>query len=246
VTEAKWLEGAELTSLLHFARDIVSDRQVRLFVCACCRRVWDDLDGKCRTAVDAAERFADGTAQPHELRFCREAAEQTYDQQRQRAFSALIRANGKRRDYVTAAYRVAGAAEAACRAAEDVLVPSGEQAFYPYPFMMDCGGGPHDAMHISYSLSACQAVFRDCCDLWREIVGNPFRDAECADEWRTDTVLAVARRAYDAREFGALPVLADALQDAGCDSTDLLNHLRDPHAEHVRGCWALDLVLGKE
>ena len=80
----------------------------------------------------------------------------------------------------------------------------------------------------------------------REIVGNPFRDAECADEWRTDTVLAVARRAYDAREFGALPVLADALQDAGCDSADLLDHLRDPHAEHVRGCWALDLVLGKE
>jgi hypothetical protein len=64
--------------------------------------------------------------------------------------------------------------------------------------------------------------------------------------WRTETVLAVARRAYDAREFGALPILADALQDAGCDSADLLNHLRDPHAEHVRGCWALDLVLGKE
>ena len=42
------------------------------------------------------------------------------------------------------------------------------------------------------------------------------------------------------------PVLADALQDAGCDGDELLSHLRDPNATHVRGCWALDLVLGKE
>jgi hypothetical protein len=80
----------------------------------------------------------------------------------------------------------------------------------------------------------------------REVFGNPFRPVRFNPAWRTDTVLAVARRAYDAREFGALPILADALQDAGCDSADLLDHPRDPHAEHVRGCWALDLVLGKE
>jgi hypothetical protein len=43
-----------------------------------------------------------------------------------------------------------------------------------------------------------------------------------------------------------MPILADALQDAGCDADALLNHLRDPHATHVRGCWALDLVHGKE
>jgi hypothetical protein len=41
-------------------------------------------------------------------------------------------------------------------------------------------------------------------------------------------------------------ILADALQDAGCDSDDILDHLRDPHATHVRGCWVVDLVLGKE
>ena len=80
----------------------------------------------------------------------------------------------------------------------------------------------------------------------REVFGNPFRPAFFNTAWRTDTVLAVALRAYESREFGALPVLADALQDSGCDSADLLNHLGDPHAEHVRGCWALYLVLGKE
>ena len=50
---------------------------------------------------------------------------------------------------------------------------------------------------------------------------------------------------YDARDFSAMPILADALQDAGCDSDDILNHCRSGGV-HVRGCWVVDLVLGKE
>jgi anti-sigma B factor antagonist len=76
-----------------------------------------------------------------------------------------------------------------------------------------------------------------------EFFGNPHRTATCAPEWRTDTVLALARRAYDAREFEVLPILADALQDAGCDNEDVLNHCRDANATHARGCWVCDLVL---
>lgn len=64
-------------------------------------------------------------------------------------------------------------------------------------------------------------------------------------DWRTTTALALARGIYDERAFDRLPILADALQDAGCDSDDILNHLRGP-GPHVRGCWALDLALGKE
>jgi len=64
--------------------------------------------------------------------------------------------------------------------------------------------------------------------------------------WRTTTALTLAQGIYDERAFDRLPILADALQETGCDSDDLLNHLRDPNATHVRGCWALDLVLGKE
>jgi hypothetical protein len=63
---------------------------------------------------------------------------------------------------------------------------------------------------------------------------------------RTGDVLLLARGIYEERAFDRMPILADALQDAGCASDDLLGHLRDPHATHVRGCWALDLVLGKE
>ncbi|MDY3552243.1 hypothetical protein R5W24_001323 [Gemmata sp. JC717] len=63
-------------------------------------------------------------------------------------------------------------------------------------------------------------------------------------EWRTGTAVALAGQMYESRDFGAMPVLADALQDAGCDSADILNHCRGP-GPHVRGCWVIDLVLEK-
>ena len=88
----------------------------------------------------------------------------------------------------------------------------------------------------------------------RELFGNPFakrtrktdpyRGWAFDPNWRTDTVLALANRIYDAREFETLPILADALQDAGCVNDDILSHCREP-GEHARGCWVVDLVLGK-
>jgi hypothetical protein len=81
--------------------------------------------------------------------------------------------------------------------------------------------------------------------LFRDIFGNPFRPVAFSDDWRTDTAVSLARMMYDARDFSAMPILADALQDAGCDSDDILDHCRGP-GPHVRGCWVVDLVLGKE
>lgn len=82
-------------------------------------------------------------------------------------------------------------------------------------------------------------------NLVRCIFGNPFRPVTFAPEWRTSTVLALAQGIYDDRAFDRLPILADALQDAGCDSDDLLAHCRDERTPHARGCWAVDAVLGK-
>ncbi|MBM3983006.1 MAG: hypothetical protein FJ304_22585 [Planctomycetes bacterium] len=79
----------------------------------------------------------------------------------------------------------------------------------------------------------------------RDIFGNPFRPVAFAPSWRTSDAIALARTMYESREFGAMPVLADALQDAGCDSDDVLSHCREPQPLHVRGCWVVDLVLGK-
>jgi hypothetical protein len=79
----------------------------------------------------------------------------------------------------------------------------------------------------------------------RDIFGNPFRPITFSPQWRTDTAVSLARQMYEARDFSAMPILADALQDAGCDSEDVLNHCRGD-GPHVRGCWVVDLVLGRE
>jgi hypothetical protein len=80
--------------------------------------------------------------------------------------------------------------------------------------------------------------------LLRDIVGNPFRPVSFDPVWRTDTTVSLAKHVYGSRDFSAMPILADALQDAGCDSPDILSHCRGP-GPHVRGCWVVDLVLGK-
>jgi hypothetical protein len=109
-------------------------------------------------------------------------------------------------------------------------------------------------LHISglfKSESESQAAYTDChlaairpyllC-----IFGNPFRPVTLDPAWRTSDVLALARGIYEERAFDRMPILADALQDAGCDNDDILSHCRDTATPHARGCWVVDLVLGKE
>jgi hypothetical protein len=80
--------------------------------------------------------------------------------------------------------------------------------------------------------------------LLHDIFGNPFRPASINLAWLTSTVVALASQMYESRDFSAMPILADALQDVGCENEDILSHCRQP-GEHVRGCWVVDLVLGK-
>lgn len=105
-------------------------------------------------------------------------------------------------------------------------------------------------------------AFRDSAEAFRaavwDVAGNPFRPVEFDPRWRTETVLALARRMYETREFSAMPILADALMDAGCDDEQVLAHCRgngrgdggapvggSPQlVPHVPGCWVLDGILG--
>jgi hypothetical protein len=80
-------------------------------------------------------------------------------------------------------------------------------------------------------------------DLLRDLLGNPFRPVAFLPEWRTDTTLALARTGYAGCDFSVMPILADALQDAGCENAAILDHCRGP-GPHYRGCWVVDLVLG--
>jgi len=74
---------------------------------------------------------------------------------------------------------------------------------------------------------------------------NPFVPVPFSTAWRSESAVALARTAYDTRDFTLLPMLADALEEAGCDHTDILSHCRDPKGVHARGCWVVDLVLNK-
>jgi hypothetical protein len=195
-----------------------SQRKMRLFAVACCRRLWGRLsDERSRRAVEVAERFADGEATTPE----RSAA-------RQSAREVITRYSG-----AAAWYPAAAAAYAA------------EYRGWHAAWYAAEAAGNHAGQKARPAEVKVQA------DLLRCVVGNPFRPASVSPAWRTPQVVALARAAYDQREMPAgtldlprLAVLADALEEAGCDQPDVLDHIRGP-GPHVRGCWVLDLLLGR-
>ncbi|MBA4191444.1 MAG: hypothetical protein C0467_25985 [Planctomycetaceae bacterium] len=79
----------------------------------------------------------------------------------------------------------------------------------------------------------------------RDIFGNPFRQVAVNPFWLTSTVVALAEHIYQERAFDQMPILADALQDAGCDNEEILNHCRQS-GEHVRGCWLIDILTRRK
>jgi hypothetical protein len=225
MTEAEWLAADDLKPMLALLQGKASDRKLRLFACACCRRIWHLLaDEASRTAVELAERYADGTATATHRTTARAAAKR-----------AVKRAVGV--EYLRAA-EVAWCAIATRvqvrRVAEDGL-PG-----YCY------GGRRRDDLSEQHSV---QSGYIRC------ILGNPFRLTPPVNPawlaWNGGTVRTLAEAAYEERQLpegsldtARLALLADGLEDAGCGEAELLGHLRGP-GPHVRGCWALDLLLGK-
>ncbi|MCE9568371.1 MAG: hypothetical protein K8U57_40745 [Planctomycetes bacterium] len=76
------------------------------------------------------------------------------------------------------------------------------------------------------------------------VLRNPFRSVTVDPAWLTSTVVSLARQMYESRDFTTMPILADALQDAGCDEPTIRAHCQCEEP-HVRGCWLIDMVLGK-
>ena len=107
----------------------------------------------------------------------------------------------------------------------------------------------HAARTVTTDCYGCYVAYpgveKDMLNLFRDIVGLlPFRSIPLDPAWLTTTVKAVAQAVYTDRDFDRLPILADALEDAGCTNADILNHCRQP-GEHVRGCWCVDLEIGR-
>jgi hypothetical protein len=207
----------------------------RLFACACVRRVWHLLtDERSRRGVEVAERFADGEASREEL----DAA----------ALLARAAANQAWGPAARAAAWIA--ADEALDAVEQVARAVAEEVVGPRP---DCGKIPARFLRLSQrrrfaeELLAWEENVRDAADRQEHLLWDLMEDVlpprpDVSPEWLTPTVIGVARRIYSAHDFAVLPVLPDALEDAGCGDARLLAHLHGG-GEHIRGCWALDAVL---
>jgi hypothetical protein len=218
--EAVWGRSTDLIWMmnrLHSAavqRSRWGRRKLRLFAVACCRAVWDLLsDPRLCSAVRVAERYADGDATREALAFVHREAEKVVP-------------SGRRNDQADPTTRFRLAALAAAEG---------------HSFTAATG-----AWRAVSARDGMPPQNRPFCDWLRDLIPDPFHRTTGAVEkqqWLNTTVTGLARAAYEDRLFERLPILADALEEAGCDNADLLSHLRGP-GPHVRGCWALDLILG--
>jgi hypothetical protein len=204
-----------------------SDRKFRLMVVAALRAVWEHVsDPRSRAAVDAAERYAD-TRDPFLLAAARQGAEQATDEA-----GRPWDPNDSKNRY---AQLVAGAAW-------QCLDP--ELNNRRWPFWVETVTGLECDDLPGRTRLAAEAIHLH---LFHDIFGNPFRPVALNRRWLAwcfGTVPAIARHVYEERAFHDLPILADALEDAGCGDAAILDHCRGP-GPHVRGCWVLDLLLGK-
>jgi hypothetical protein len=207
MTEAEWLACEDPGPMLDFLRGKVSDRKLRLFACACCRKLFHPFQGeRHRRAVALAEEFAGGRLSADE----HDRAQEEWGRIDRRWLS------GRERCEVEAIW---GA------------------------LLLSAADGAKEASR------AVAATGTALGGLLRCLVGPvPFRPLPRLNPawlaWEGGMVARMAQVAYDARAFDRLPILADALEEAGCDAAEVLTHLRGP-GPHVRGCWAVDLVLGE-
>ena len=219
ITEAQWLAAGPWGPLCGAVQRRENARKMRLFGCACCRRLGGLLtDPRSRAAVEVAEQFAEGAVNRAALDGARAAAhaavndlgqvEYKWEPDGWAANAAELVAHGT----VKVHFRLAGTRAAEAIGQAGVRTHAAEQAIQ--------------------------------LGLLREVFGNPFRPIALDPAWRTATAIALALGMYDVRDFSAMPILADALQDAGCDDEQVLGHCQSDEP-HVRGCWVVDQVLGK-
>jgi len=222
MTEDEWLACDDPSAMLEFLQEKITKRKCLLFACACERRLWERPDCE-REKVEATERYADGQGSADDVL----AALET------------IGIDGVTLESVTdmdpldwAEYGARDSAEFAANVAQTEPIEDAED---------------ERAWGAAFTAeTTVQAA------LLRDVVGNPFSAQSVARAWLMSTVESLAEAAYNERNASSgeldpqrLAVLADALEEAGCSDEAILSHLRS-HGTHVRGCWAVDLVLGKE
>lgn len=232
--ETDWLTSGNPRAMLDHARTTAGQRKLRWFACGCVRHVWGLLlDASSQRAVEVAERFADGDATSAELVAAEAAA---FDVARLADLRNTVSDPGWAATRAAARAANLDAYSAATGASFTAAL-----AAAPWRFLKDGKVDSHG------DLAAKQAALRRQADLLREVVGNPFRPVAFDPAWLAWNHGAaghLARSIYADNTFSELPILADSLEEAGCTAAALLEHLWSP-GPHGRGCWALDVVLGR-
>jgi hypothetical protein len=234
MTEADWLASVDPEPLVEFVLKSVTHRKLRLLGVAICCRIRHLLtDQSSLNAIDVVERFADGLANDTDL-----------DTAISSAFTVFQNSKPAGVAWDLAAPYSAGASLA--NAVYHLVTP--DAAAWVAGFA---------ATGRAYQASAygepaweveCWTETLHQAELARDIFGNPFRPAGVDPAWFTwdsGAIPKLAQAIYEERTFDRMPALADALMAAGCTNDDILAHCRSG-GEHVRGCWVIDLLLGKE
>jgi hypothetical protein len=229
LTEKEWLEDTHPYYLLNwweYFRGDISPRKSRLLACECCRLIWSLFtDERLRHAVKVAEAFADGLVGQTELDQIHEYA------------SSLSRSTGEdlsQRSQDSPQWTELSTVWRVASAAASTTFPDGRV----------CSNVFRDTARDSNGRDTIDVIQAD---LIREILGNPLREVMLDPtwlRWNNGIVASLAKSIYDEKAFDRMTILADALEEAGCTNDDILNHCRQP-GEHVRGCWVVDLILGK-
>jgi hypothetical protein len=233
MTEAEWLASTKVrTPVMNWLRRRGSDRRFYLAAAAFVRQVEPLLCGqRYRDLLPLVEQFADGLAESDALLGALRGLDHELDQRR-------------------AAWQAAG--RSPTQASKQLAADSAARwAAVPFGGWFAAINSLHEALRAGKrkEMEAQQII------VLRDIFGNPFRPVPLAPAWltwRDGTIPRLAEAVYEDRELSSghldnsrLAVLADALEDAGCDNSDILAHCRG-EGPHVRGCWVVDLLLGKE
>ena len=234
---ASWQSAKDPLPMLAWLGQRVSERKQRLFAVACCRPLGGMFQTRGKRKAPTVEE----------------------------AFHALLAVAERLAEGMVGAEEQADAFRRAAEADRDVLADWMAHALIAATWAIADGA---DHAHLRHLRAIGYSLSREMPDSWaanaaraakwadpslrfrqahvlRDIVGCPFRPGVFESAWRTTTVAALAEAIYADSAFDRLPILADALEDAGCTSTEVLEHCRQP-AEHVRGCWVVDLTLSKE
>jgi hypothetical protein len=233
-TDADWLGGTDPQKMWEFLRGKASERKLRLFAFACEQRVW--RHGMICKPQDEGilDQFIEGKGCNGDVR---------------KYLVAQRRVEGRYHSHQMAKYALSAVLkdDAAQAASETASFASGYVYFLAIERNQKHTEHPADADEqlVFAARAARDAETKDQSILLRDIFGNPIRPVALGASWLTPQVVALAQGIYKDRAYGRLPILADALKEAGCTNPEVLNHCLS-EGPHVRGCWVVDLLLRKE